>query len=129
MQPDGATQPQPSLLRKALMPFESISRQRFDAFQPPHLILQRLTVEQVEWFTNTVGNIIGTIAGKVDNGWSYAVLKGDRNGNYRVCTLGGDTFSLRAARSRFLLDMEAAEKAEEELARLERRKTVANPRP
>ena len=86
-------------------------------------------VEQVEWFTNTVGNIIGTIAGKEDDGWSYAVLKGDRNGNYRVCTLGGDDFSLRAARSRFLLDMEAAEKAEEALARLERRKPAVNQQP
>src|ERR1700733_11343630 len=99
------------------MPFESINQSRFDAFQPPHLALERLTTEQVEWFTNTAGNIIGTIAGKADDGWSYAVLKGDRNGNYRVCTLGGDAFSLKAARSRFLLDMEAAEKVEEELAR------------
>jgi hypothetical protein len=110
------------------MPFESINREQFDAFQPPSLILSRLTQEQVEWFTNAVGNIIGTIAGREDDGWSYAVLKGDRNGNYRVCTLGGDTFSLRAARTRFLLDMAAAEKAEEELARLERRKPVASPR-
>ena len=82
--------------------------------------------EQVEWFANAVGNIIGTIAGKADDGWSYAVLKGDRKGNYRVCTLGGDTFSFRAARSRFLLDMEAAEKAEEEIARLERRQAMTN---
>lgn len=111
------------------MPVESISREEFDAFLPPHLIMQRLRMEQVEWFTNTVGNIIGTIAGKEDDGWSYAVLKGDRNGNYRVCTLGGDTFSLRAARARFLLDMEAAEKAEEELARFERRKMTMNRRP
>ena len=33
--------------------------------------------EQIEWFANTMGNIIGTIAGKTDKGWSYAVLKGD----------------------------------------------------
>ncbi len=110
------------------MSFESISREQFDAFQPPSLVLKRLAVEQVEWFTNPVGNVIGTIAGKDDDGWSYAVLKGDRNGNYHVCTLGGDTFSLRAARSRFLLDMAAAEKAEEELARLERRKPTMNRR-
>jgi hypothetical protein len=111
------------------MPFENISRERFDAFQPPPLVLNRFTLEQVEWFTNTVGNIIGTIAGNEDDGWSYAVLKGDRNGNYRICSLGGDDFSLRGARSRFLLDMEAAEKAEEELARMERRNTTMNRRP
>ena len=85
-------------------------------------------VEQVEWFANQLQNIIGTIAGKADDGWSYAVLKGDRKGNYRVCTLGGDTFSFRAARSRFLLDMEVAEKAEKEIARQEKRKALTNPR-
>ena len=111
------------------MPFESISREQFDAFQPPSLILKRLTLEQVEWFANKVGNIIGTIAGREDDGWTYAVLKGDRNGNYRVCTLGGDTISLKAARSRFLVDMAAAEKAEEDLARLETRATTMNRRP
>ena len=111
------------------MPFESIHREEFDRFLPPHLVLERLMAEQVEWFANTMGNIIGTIAGKTDDGWSYAVLKGDRRGNYRVCTLGGDTFSLRAARSRFLLDMEAAEKAEEETARLERRKAMTHRKP
>jgi hypothetical protein len=111
------------------MPVESISQEQFDAFQPPPMILKRLRVGQVEWFTNTGGNVIGTIAGTEDDGWSYAVLKGDRNGNYRVCALGGDTYSLRAARSRFLLDMEVVEKAEEELARLERRKTTTTRRP
>jgi hypothetical protein len=85
--------------------------------------------EQIDWFANTAGNIIGTIAGKMDEGWNYAVLKGDRRGNYRVCNLGGDTFSFEAARSRFLQDMEAAEKTEEELARLEKRKATTNRQP
>lgn len=85
--------------------------------------------EQVEWFANTVGNIIGAIAGKTDKGWNYAVLKGDRKGNYRVCNLGGDSFSFETARSRFLLDMEAAEKAEEEIARQKRRQATTNRRP
>ena len=68
------------------MPFESISREQFEAFQPPSWVLNRLTLEQVEWFANAVANIIGTIAGKEGDCWSYVVLKGVRNGNYRVCT-------------------------------------------
>jgi hypothetical protein len=111
------------------MPFENISREQFDALHPPSLVLNRFTVEQVEWFANPIGSIIGTIAGSENDGWSYAVLKGDRNGNYRVCSLGGDDFSLKAARSRFLLAMDAAEKAEEELARVERRNTAMIRRP
>jgi hypothetical protein len=106
------------------VPFESIRREEFEKFLPPPLVLNTLTVEQVEWFANQVGNIIGTIAGKTDKGWSYAVLKGDRRGNFRVCNLGGDSYSFEVARSRFLLDMEAAEKAEAEIARLERRGAV-----
>ncbi len=110
------------------MSFDSIPREEFDKFLPPHLVLERLMVEQVEWFANPMGNIIGTIAGKTDKGWNYAVLKGDRRGDFRVCNLGGDSFSLEAARSRFLLDMEAAEKAEGEIARLERRGAAPNRR-
>jgi hypothetical protein len=82
--------------------------------------------EQIDWFANTAGNIIGTIAGKMDEGWNYAVLKGDRRGNYRVCNLGGDTCSFEAARSRFMQDMEVAEKTEGELARLVKRRTTTN---
>ena len=110
------------------MSFESIRREEFDRFLPPHLVLERLMAEQVEWFANPLGNIIGTIAGKMDKGWSYAVLKGDQRGNFRVCNLGGDTYSIEAARSRFLLDMAAAEKAEAEIARLEKRGAAPNRR-
>jgi hypothetical protein len=108
--------------------FESIRREEFDWFLPPQLVLGRLMTEQVDWFSNTAGNVIGTIAGKVDEGWNYAVLKGDRRGNYRVCNLGGETCSFEATRARFLKDMETAEKAEEELARQEKRKVTTNRR-
>ena len=85
--------------------------------------------QQVEWFSNKAGNIIGTIAGTVEGGWSYAVLKGDRKGNFRVCNLGGDSYNLKAARSRFLIDMETTEKTEEAIARQEKREAAANQRP
>lgn len=111
------------------MSFKSIRREEFDRFLPPPLVLGRLITERVDWFANTAGNIIGTIAGKADEGWSYAALKGDPRGNYRICSLGGETCSFDAARTRFLKDMEAAEKAEEELARLEKRKVMTNRRP
>lgn len=73
---------------------------------------------QVEWFANKTGTAIGTLAaGKADEGWNYAVLKRDEAGNFQVYKLGVDAFSLDDARSGFLLDMEAAEKVEEEIAR------------
>src|ERR1041385_8737196 len=110
------------------MPLESISREELDRFIPPNLILHRLMVEQVEWFSNTAGNIIGTLAGKVDSGWNYAVLKGDARGNFRVCNLGGDSYNFKTARARLLVDMEVVEKTEAALARLERRGAVTGRR-
>lgn len=109
-----------SLPKKTSMSFENISKEEFAKFLPPHLVFSRLMLEQVEWFANTAGNIIGTIAGKVDNGWMYAVLTGDRRGNFRVSNLGGDSYTLNRARSHFLLDMEAAEKTREATTRQER---------
>jgi len=111
------------------MSFENIRREEFDGFLLPHLVLGRLMVQQVEWFGNKAGNIIGTIAGTTEDGWSYAVLKGDRKGNFRVCNLGGDSYNLNAARSRFLVDTDATEKTEEAFARQERRAAAANRRP
>jgi hypothetical protein len=110
------------------MGFECIRREEFDQCRPPPLGLQRLMMEQVEWFANAARNIIGTIAGKADNGWNYAVLMADKRGHYRVCRLGGDTYDLKAARSRFVVDMEAAEKTAEEIAREERRNAATSRR-
>src|ERR1041385_2326165 len=110
------------------MSFESIRREEFDKFLPPHLVLERLMAEQVEWFANPLGNIIGTLAGKVDSGWNYAVLKGDARGNFRVCNLGGDSYNFKTARARLLVDMEVVEKTEAALARLERRGAVTGRR-
>jgi hypothetical protein len=76
-----------------------------------------------------VRNIIGTLAGKVENGWSYVVLKGHQKGNFQICSLGGDSHNLNAARSRFLNDMEATEKTEGVIARQERWGAVAGRRP
>lgn len=101
------------------MAFETIGREDFDRFLPPQLVLETLRMEQVEWFANPAGNIIGTIAGKVENGWKYAVLARDRRGDFRVCNLGGDSYNLAAARSRCLIDMRVAEKTAETLARQE----------
>ena len=110
------------------MAFENIRREEFDQCRPPPLGLQRLMAEQVEWFANAARTIIGTIAGNVEDGWSYAVLMADKRGHYRVCRLGGDAYDLNAARARFALDMEAAEKAAGEIARQEKRDAVTGQR-
>ena len=65
---------------------------------------------QVEWFANETGTTIGTLAaGKMNEGWHYAVLGREKTGDFQVYKLGGDTFSLDDARAEFLLEMAAAE--------------------
>jgi hypothetical protein len=90
--------------------FESIRREKFDQFLPPPLGLDSLMVWQVEWFANKAGTTIGTLAaGKMNEGWNYAVLKRDAAGNFQVYKLGVDAFSLDDARSDFMNEMTAAE--------------------
>ena len=99
------------------MSFECIRREEFDRCLPPPLGLHRLMVEQAERFSNTTHNIIGTIAGK-----------SDKRSHFRVCRLGGDAHDLKAARSRFVWDLVAAEKTAEEITRQQRREAATSRR-
>lgn len=90
--------------------FESIRRERFDQFLPPHLGLESMKEWQVEWFANKTGTTIGTLAvAKTNQGWNYAVLNRDAAGNFQVYKLGADAYSLDDARSEFMCEMAAAE--------------------
>ena len=94
------------------MSFESIRKEKFDWFRPPHLGLESLMAWQTEWFANKAETIIGTLAvGKANEGWNYAVWWRDKMGNFRVYELGGDAFSLDGARAELLLEMAVAEKS------------------
>ena len=56
------------------MSFESIGKEKFDRFRPPHLGVESLMVWQTEWFANKVGTTIGTLAlGKAGADWNYAI--------------------------------------------------------
>jgi hypothetical protein len=94
----------------ASVPFESIRKEKFDRFLPPNLGLESLMTWQTEWFANEAGTTIGTLAaGKMNEGWHYAVLGREKSGDFQVYKLGGDAFSLNDARAEFLLEMAAAE--------------------
>ena len=96
--------------RKASVLFESIRQEEFDRFLPPHLGLESLMAWQIEWFANKTETTIGTLAaGKMNEGWNYAVLKRDEAGNFQVCKLGADAFSLNDARSEVMWEMASAE--------------------
>jgi hypothetical protein len=90
--------------------FESIRRETFDRFLPPHLGFDSMTEWQVEWFANQTGTTIGTLAvARMDRGWNYAVLNRDKAGHFQVYKLGVDAYSLDDARAEFMREMAAAE--------------------
>lgn len=73
--------------------------------------------EEVEWFCNRSGSLLGAIA-KQDGmaGWNYAVLKGDKNGDFCVRKVMNNFFGLNAARVDLLLSMAEIESANQEAA-------------
>jgi hypothetical protein len=90
-----------------------ICRPKFERFLRFHAILETAIGKEVELFSDAVENTIGTIAYSQDErGWNYAILKRDWAGDFQVCDLGANLYSLEAARVDSRLAMAAAESAE-----------------
>ena len=93
------------------MRIKSISRWKFNRFLRFHAILEAGIGEEVQWFGDDAENMIGTIAfSKGERGWNYAILKRDWMGNFQVCDLGANLYSLEAARIDFLVAMAGTER-------------------
>ncbi len=62
--------------------------------------------EEVEWFSNRSGYLLGTIAkDESAEGWNYAILRRDKNGGSHVRKMMNNVSSLMAARVELLLSM------------------------
>ena len=69
-----------------------------------HSDLEHFIGKEVEWFSNTTGNIIGTIAlGNKSRGWNYVILKRNQMGKFHVCKVVCDFYDHAAARVDFML--------------------------
>lgn len=102
----------PPCLRKAVVTIKSISRWEFNEFLPKHFFLEIVVGEQVAWWADEAGDIIGTIArGAMEPGWRYSVLERDADGDFRVCTLQSGIKSRLAASVHLLRAMKAAQKS------------------
>jgi hypothetical protein len=65
---------------------KSISQKEMDQFLPHRFNIDRFIGSEAEWFSDEVGNIIGTIAeGTTNMHWGYAVLRRDDGGKYQFC--------------------------------------------
>jgi hypothetical protein len=62
--------------------------------------LERWIGQEVEWFADAAGDVIGTIAlAARDRGWNYVVLRKNRLGNFQASYRREDLFSLDEARA------------------------------
>lgn len=93
------------------MAIRNISQRKFAQRIPIPLSFETEIGEQVEWWTNEVGTIIGTVAKeRTGSGWLCIVLGKDKDGGFRVYTLELGMESQQAASLRLLDAMGVAEK-------------------
>jgi hypothetical protein len=93
-------------MRDKKMIVKPISRARFDKLLPHNSVIERLMVEQVAWFSNNSGNLLGTIAkGKSVAGLNYVILKRDPEGQFQVYKAMSNFFDVKAAKDDLLISM------------------------
>jgi hypothetical protein len=96
------------LLYERTVLIKSISQKEMDRFLPHRFNIDRFIGAEAEWFSDEVGNIIGTIAeGATNMHWGYAVLRRDDCGKYQFWDLETGIESGDAARTRIVHAMEA----------------------
>lgn len=62
-----------------------ISREEFDRFEPARAEEAEHVFEEVEWFADLHGHIIGVLArDRHDNDWAYVILGRDERGAFRA---------------------------------------------
>jgi len=67
------------------MPIRLISRQDFDRFEPFRAAEAEQLFEEVEWFADEDGVLIGLLArDRADDDWAYVVLGRDQQGRFRA---------------------------------------------
>jgi len=92
------------------MAIRSMSRKEFDSFQPTRLPIADVVIEEVEWFADDDGIVIGVITRDwSDRDWSIAVLGRDsRRGTFRAFDADASIGKLDTARLLLVAKMEMA---------------------
>jgi hypothetical protein len=92
------------------MAIRAVSRKEFDGFQPTRLPIADLRCEEVEWFADDDGIVIGVITrDSSDRDWSIAVLGRDtRRGTFRAFDADVSFRRLDIARLLLVAKMEMA---------------------
>ena len=91
---------------------KNISQEEMDQLLPQRPNIDRFIGAEAEWFSDEVGNIIGTIAeGTMNVNWGYVVLRRDDTGKYRFWDLETGIESCDAARIQIVHGMEATRRS------------------
>ena len=92
------------------MAIRAVSRQEFDRFRPTRLPIAGLAIEEVEWFADDEGIVIGVITRfSLDRDWSIAVLGRDTTrGTFRAFDADANFCRLDTARLLLFAKMEMA---------------------
>lgn len=88
------------------MNIKTISRPDFDRLLPQDSELKNLMAEQMEWFSNRPGTMLGTIGtDKNVAGWIYVILRQDKDGQFHVYKIRNNCFPLDCLRDDLLISM------------------------
>jgi hypothetical protein len=92
-----------------IMVVKDIGRTEFIRRLSLHSDLEHFIGNEVEWFANKTGNVIGTIAqGDKSRGWNYVILKRNQMGKFHVRNSVCDFYNHAAARVDFMFAMMGA---------------------
>jgi hypothetical protein len=89
------------------MPIHSVARHEFDTFARARSVIATLIMDEVEWFVDDCGVVIGFVArDKSEDDWSVCVLGPDGRGKFRPIDAATGLPSHGVARSQLLVKME-----------------------
>lgn len=91
------------------MAVKQIPRLEFDRLFPDRHLLEEFTGALVECFVNDAKDIIGGVDHRLEDDWSYVVMKKNRDGEFRVVNLDAKIDTKADAEAALLREMEKAE--------------------
>ena len=91
------------------MSIRSITRAEFDTFKPLRAPAAALILDEMDWFADDAGVVLGFIArDQADHNYFVGVLGRDEGGTFRAIDVNSGIVTLDEARSELIAKMEKA---------------------
>jgi hypothetical protein len=92
------------------MALKQVPHTEFDRLFPDRHILEDFTGALVERFANDAKDVIGAVDHRLEDDWSYVVMKRNREGQFRVVNLNAKIKKRSEAEAELLRVMKRVEK-------------------